>query len=77
MPGRVREGAKNAGVVTFHHLSDQTSKIMLQMDYEPELVVENLGEGGQTTLSQVCDTRHPVVTVTTRNKVTWTSRLKF
>ena len=38
------EGAKNAGVVTFHRLSDQTSKIMLQMDYEPEGVVENFGD---------------------------------
>jgi uncharacterized membrane protein len=38
------EGAKNAGVVTFHRLSDQNSKIMLQMDYEPEGVVENVGE---------------------------------
>jgi uncharacterized membrane protein len=37
------EGAKNAGVVTFHRLSDQTSKIMLQMDYEPEGVVGNIG----------------------------------
>jgi uncharacterized membrane protein len=38
------DGAKNAGVVTFHRLSDQKSKIMLQMDYEPEGVVENLGD---------------------------------
>lgn len=38
------DGAKNAGVVTFHRLSDETSKIMLQMDYEPEGVVENIGE---------------------------------
>ncbi|MCS6295214.1 MAG: SRPBCC family protein [Nitrospira sp.] len=38
------QGAKNAGVVTFHRLSDQTSKIMLQLDYEPEGVVENVGD---------------------------------
>lgn len=37
------DGAKNAGVVTFHRLSDQKSKIMLQMDYEPEGVVEHVG----------------------------------
>ncbi len=37
-------GAKNAGVVTFHRLSDTKSKIMLQMDYEPEGMVENIGE---------------------------------
>ena len=28
-------GAKNAGVVTFHRLTDDRSKIMLQMDYDP------------------------------------------
>jgi len=38
------DGARNAGVVTFHRLSDQKSKIMLQMDYEPEGIVENVGE---------------------------------
>ncbi len=38
------EGAKNAGVVTFHRLSDQKSKIMLQMDYDPEGAVENVGD---------------------------------
>ncbi|WP_447600305.1 SRPBCC family protein [Nitrospira sp. Nam80] len=38
------DGAKNAGVVTFHRLSDNKSKIMLQMDYEPEGAVENVGD---------------------------------
>jgi uncharacterized membrane protein len=38
------EGAKNSGVVTFHRLSDQTSTIVLQMEYEPEGVVENVGD---------------------------------
>jgi len=38
------DGARNAGVVTFHRLSDQKSKIMLQMDYEPEGGVENVGD---------------------------------
>ena len=38
------DGARNAGVVTFHRLSDQTSKVMLQMDYEPEGAVENVGD---------------------------------
>jgi uncharacterized membrane protein len=38
------DGAKNAGVVTFHRLSDQKSKIMLQIDYEPEGAVENVGD---------------------------------
>ena len=38
------DGAKNAGVVTFHRLSDQKSKVMLQMDYEPEGTMENVGD---------------------------------
>ncbi len=38
------DGAPNAGVVTFHRLSDQKSKIMLQMDYEPEGAIETLGD---------------------------------
>jgi uncharacterized membrane protein len=37
-------GAKNAGVVTFHRLSDDSSRVTLQLDYEPEGVVENLGD---------------------------------
>src|SRR5687768_16363014 len=38
------EGAKNAGVVTFHRLSDQKSRIRLERDYEPEGIIENAGE---------------------------------
>src|SRR5262249_52298887 len=34
-------GATNAGVVTFHRLADNRSKIMVQMDYDPEGFVEN------------------------------------
>jgi len=34
-------GVRNAGVVTFHRISDSRTRIMLQMDYEPR----NLGEG--------------------------------
>ncbi len=36
-------GKQNAGVVTFHRLSDQTSKIMLQLDWESEGMVEKIG----------------------------------
>jgi uncharacterized membrane protein len=36
-------GAKNAGVVTFHTLADDKSRVTLQMDYEPETVTENVG----------------------------------
>ena len=37
------EGAKNAGVVTFHHIDDDTTRVMLQMDYNPEGFIENVG----------------------------------
>ncbi len=37
-------GAKNAGIVTFHKTSDSTSRIMLQMDYAPQDVVEGIGD---------------------------------
>lgn len=36
-------GARNAGVVTFHHLDDSKTRVMLQLDYEPEGVIENIG----------------------------------
>ena len=36
-------GAANAGVVTFHRLADNKTRIMLQMEYDPQGVVENLG----------------------------------
>jgi uncharacterized membrane protein len=38
------EGARNAGVVTFHRLTDDTSRVMLQLDYEPQGAVENVGD---------------------------------
>ena len=37
-------GAPNAGVVTFHRLSDAKTRVMLQMEYDPQGVVENLGD---------------------------------
>jgi len=37
-------GARNAGVVTFHRLGDNHARIMLQIDYEPEGLVENVGD---------------------------------
>ncbi len=39
-----RGGAHNAGVVTFHRLSDSRCKVMLQLDYDPAGVVENVGD---------------------------------
>ena len=37
-------GATTAGVVTFHRLSDTKTRVMLQMEYDPQGVVENLGD---------------------------------
>ena len=34
-------GASHAGVVTFHPLNDRQTRIMLQMEYEPEGMGEN------------------------------------
>jgi len=37
-------GAKHAGVVTFHRLDDTHCKVMLQMDYEPQGLIEHMGD---------------------------------
>jgi uncharacterized membrane protein len=37
-------GARNAGVVTFHRLAENKTRVMLQLDYEPEGFVENVGD---------------------------------
>src|SRR5260370_40152666 len=39
-----RGGAWNAGGVTFHRLDDNRTRGMLQVDYEPQGVVENLAD---------------------------------
>jgi uncharacterized membrane protein len=36
-------GAENAGVVTFHRIDDDTSRVTLQLDVEPEGIVEDVG----------------------------------
>lgn len=36
-------GVDHAGVATFHRLSDTTSRVALQIDYEPEGFLEHLG----------------------------------
>lgn len=41
---RSTSGARNAGVVTFHRLGDQKCRIMLQLEYEPQGVVETAGD---------------------------------
>jgi len=37
-------GARNAGVVTFHRIADETTRVTLQMDWEPKGIVENVGD---------------------------------
>jgi uncharacterized membrane protein len=37
------EGKGNAGVVTFHRLSDEETRVTVQMDYETEGLMETLG----------------------------------
>jgi len=39
-----RGGAINGGVVTFHRLSDARSKVMLQLEYAPQGIAENVGD---------------------------------
>lgn len=36
-------GLRHAGVVTFHRISDSRSRVMVQLEYEPQGVVENVG----------------------------------
>jgi uncharacterized membrane protein len=38
------ESPKQAGVVTFHRISDDTTRIMVQMDFEPDGLVEQAGD---------------------------------
>jgi uncharacterized membrane protein len=40
---RTTAGVKHAGVVTFHRLSDTTSRVALQIEYEPQGFVEHVG----------------------------------
>jgi uncharacterized membrane protein len=41
---RSTEGATNAGVVTFHKLDPNRTRVMLQMEFDPEGFVEQAGE---------------------------------
>ena len=38
------DGAKQAGVVTFHRLAADKTRVMLQLDFEPEGLVEQAGD---------------------------------
>jgi uncharacterized membrane protein len=37
-------GAYNAGVVTFHKLEDGKTRVMLQLEFQPDTVVEKAGD---------------------------------
>jgi uncharacterized membrane protein len=41
---RTRGGVENGGVVTFHRISDNLTRVMLQMEYQPEGFVEKAGD---------------------------------
>jgi uncharacterized membrane protein len=38
------DGARNAGVVTFHRLGEGVTKVTLQLDVDPEGPIENVGD---------------------------------
>jgi uncharacterized membrane protein len=38
------DGAKNAGVVTFHRLDDDMTRVTLQMEVDPDGPVDNIGD---------------------------------
>ncbi|HXH89511.1 MAG TPA: SRPBCC family protein [Gaiellaceae bacterium] len=40
---KATEGRENAGVVTFHQLDENTTRVSVQMDWEPDGVVESAG----------------------------------
>ena len=39
-----QDGPEHAGVVTFHHIDDTTTRVMLQLDYEPQGEAEKVGD---------------------------------
>ena len=53
MAWKSTSGAKNAGVVTFHRLADRKTRVMLQVEYDPEGVVENVGDAVGVVTSRV------------------------
>jgi uncharacterized membrane protein len=41
---RNTDGKDNAGVVTFHKITDNTTRVMVQMDFVPEGIKEKIGD---------------------------------
>jgi uncharacterized membrane protein len=50
---RSRSGPNHGGVVTFHRIDDRTTRVMLQMEYEPEGLLEKAGDWLGVTSSRV------------------------
>ena len=47
------DGPHQAGVVTFHRLGDDQTKVMLQMEYDPEGILEKAGDALGVVKSRV------------------------
>lgn len=50
---RSTSGAEHTGVVTFHKISDSTTRIMVQIDYSPKGFMEGLGDALEAVKMQV------------------------
>lgn len=46
-------GAPNAGVVTFHRIDPEKTRVMLQLEYDPQGIVENVGDAIGVVSSRV------------------------
>lgn len=47
------DGPEHAGVVTFHRLNDEQTRVTLQMDWEPEGLAEKVGAGLKLDEAQI------------------------
>ena len=47
------DGPHQAGVVTFHRIADNQTKVMLQMEYDPEGILEKAGDALGVVKSRV------------------------
>lgn len=52
---RSTRGAQNAGVVTFHRLEDNRTRVMLQLEYEPQSAAEGVADALGFVTGQVKD----------------------
>jgi len=50
---RSQMGARHAGVVTFHRTSDDSCRVMLQVDFEPTKLTEKVGDAVGLTAKRV------------------------